>query len=295
MNQRVIIDTGSSTVKGYFLDENGNLKNLFQKTLKFKEGLSDKGIDVDKENELINLIKETKDNDPDIKIEIYATAFFRNLPDESKNKLIDKIFTETGIHFNIISADLENFYLQKALVGKFKDDEAVLLVNIGGGSTELVVALGEEVLESHNINIGVGSILEKFPDINNSVSRSIVEEIMKFVKDQLPQLNNKVSKAFYTGGELTYMKLTQYNLIENDLMQDADHPYILELNDFISRNDEIIYTMNLTELESRMPNNPFWMHGAKSCSVLAQVIFEKYGIDIIIPSDSNLVNGIVRA
>jgi hypothetical protein len=43
-----------------------------------------------------------------------------------------------------------------------------------------------------------------------------------------------------------------------------------------------------------MPNNPKWMHGARGCSAIAQAICQKYRIQTIIPSNSNIVNGIAR-
>lgn len=43
-----------------------------------------------------------------------------------------------------------------------------------------------------------------------------------------------------------------------------------------------------------MLENPTWMHGARACSAIAQAISEKYGIENIVPSNSNLINGVVR-
>ena len=52
---------------------------------------------------------------------------------------VDEFFLETGTLFNIIEQELENFYLQMALLGKANLSEPALLINIGGGSTELAV------------------------------------------------------------------------------------------------------------------------------------------------------------
>jgi nucleoside 2-deoxyribosyltransferase len=43
-----------------------------------------------------------------------------------------------------------------------------------------------------------------------------------------------------------------------------------------------------------MPNDPKWMHGARSCSAIAEAICRKYGIERLIPSDSNTVHGAIR-
>ncbi len=47
-------------------------------------------------------------------------------------------------------------------------------------------------------------------------------------------------------------------------------------------------------MESLLPENPNWMHGARGCSAIAQAICEKYKLETLIPSDSNLINGVSR-
>jgi len=52
--------------------------------------------------------------------------------------------------------------------------------------------------------------------------------------------------------------------------------------------------ISVKELEKLMPENPTRMNGARACSAFAQSICEKYGIKIIIPSNSNLIDGVIR-
>jgi hypothetical protein len=181
-----------------------------------------------------------------------------------------------------------------ALVGKCNLNEPLLLINIGGGSTELVVMYGKEAIERVNLDFGVGKILTDFPQINDEFSKVKLEEVVNYVKNLLPSIQNKPKIAFYTGGELTYMKLANYPLKKNNLFEDEDHPFLIELEDFKNKNKEIFEKRTLKELENLMPENPKWMHGARPCSAIAQAICEKYNIEKIIPSDSNIINGIVR-
>jgi hypothetical protein len=90
------------------------------------------------------------------------------------------------------------------------------------------------------------------------------------------------------------MKLANYPLKKNILFEDDDHPFLIELEDFKNKNKEIFEKITLKELENLMPENPKWMHGARPCSAIAQAICEKYNIEKIIPSDSNIINGIMR-
>ena len=61
-----------------------------------------------------------------------------------------------------------------------------------------------------------------------------------------------------------------------------------------SAKKEIFEKVFLRELESLMPNNPKWMHGARGCSAIAQAICQRYQIQTIFPSNSNIINGVAR-
>jgi len=290
----ILIDIGSSTVKAYSF-KNKKLNMLLQRSIPFKNNFDPEGgISSENKKELIELLKSLKEKNPGAKFKTYATAVFRKLTPQAKTQLIDEIFQETEIFLNIISQDLENFYLEMALVGKANLKENVLLINIGGGSTEIVVLYGKEAIERKNIDLGVSTIIETFPSINNPYSGVPLEKIVSWVEEKLPELTNKVKMAFYTGGELKYMQLANYPLEKNRFFADADHPLFIKFENFAGKNEEIFNKISLKQLESLMPENPSWMHGARGCSAIAQAICEKYKVKYIIPSNSNIINGAIR-
>ena len=291
---KILVDIGSSTIKIYkYTQEEVSL--LVQRTIPFKDGFDPEGgISASAKKELFELIDSIKGENKSLPIKIYATGIFRKLIDPARISFIDEFFERTGLFFNIISQDLENFYLEMALVGKCQLNEPVLLINIGGGSTELVVMYGKEAVERKNIDLGVGAINSKFPQINEKTSKISLQEVMNFIRESLPDLSNKVRVAFYTGGELNYMQLAGYALKPNSLFKDDDHPSLISVVDFSKRNKEIFEKVSLEELESLIPNNPKWMHGVRGCSAIAQAICQRYQIQTIIPSNSNIINGVVR-
>lgn len=294
MKNKILIDIDSSTIKVYKSDQMG-INLLVQRSISFKDGFDPEGgISVSSKKELFELLDSVKEENKECQIKTYATGIFRNLINETRVSFIDECFTRTGLFFNIISHDLENFYLEMALVGKCLLNEPILLINIGGGSTELVVMYGKEAVERKNINLGVGMVITRFPSINEDISKVSLQEVVNFVKENIPDLSNKVKIAFYTGGELNYMQLANYPLKLNKLFIDNDHPFLISADDFSKRNEDIFEKVSLKELESFMPNDPKWMHGARGCSAIAQAICEKYQIKTIIPSNSNIINGVVR-
>lgn len=294
MNKKLLIDIGSSTVKVYE-QTSKTVSLLLSRSIPFKTDFDPaKGISESSKKELFELIAEVKEKNPETPIKLFATALYRKLEPEAKKAFVDEFFMKTGLLFNIIPQELESFYLQVALVGRYQANEPVLLINIGGGSTELVVMYGKEAIETKNVDMGVGTVLTEFSNINDSKSGISLEKVIKFVADKLPELENKVKTALYSGGELTYMQLAKYNLEANKLFKDADHPSVISLKDFSSKNEEVFEKITLKELKELMSDNPTWMHGARACSALAQAICEKYGIDNIVPSNSNLINGAAR-
>jgi len=291
---KILIDIGSSTIKVYKCTTE-KLNLLVQRSIPFKGDFDPEGgISASAKKELFELIDTVKEENKESQIRIYATGIFRKLINETRVSFIDEFFERTGLLFNVINQDLENFYLEMSLVGKCPLNEPILLMNIGDGSTELIVMYGREAVERKNIDLGVGAVNIKFPQINEYTSKISLQEVVGFVKENLPVLSNKTKIAFYTGGELNYMQLAGYVLKPNRLFSDDDHPSLISTVNFSKHNKEIFEKVSLKELESLMPDNPKWMHGARGCSAIAQAICQKYSVQTIIPSNSNIINGIIR-
>lgn len=297
MSKYFLIDIGSSTVKVY----NQLEKNIFlidQKTFDFKGEFSENGLSQKSKLELFDyfryLIKTFSMTNKNTKI--YATGIFRDI--KTKNEFVEEFFDNTGLLFNIISHDLEAFYLEKAWINNScKKIRKMLVINIGGKTTELLFCEnGKLVNETQKLSLGVGTILKKYPNINNTYSpyslELIVNEILEDIKNQLPQNTSVFEVAIYTGGELTYMKCAGYPLVPNSIFDDNLHPFMLGVGEYIKRNKTIFSEVSMSDLKRMMPKNPEWMEGARACSALAQAIIQYYKVNTIVPSDSNLIDGV---
>lgn len=294
MSGKVLIDVGSSTIKVNHVSEAGDVQQLETKSIHFKDSFDpERGITKDNQKQLIDYITTIQDKYK-LPCKVYATAIFRKMSLPVRKKLIDDFFSSTGLFFNIVSHDLEAHYLEHALAGKNTAKDTVLLINIGGGSTELIVMKGVEVQQRLALEIGVMNILAAFPHLNDSTSGHELDDVVQYVRQQLPEAVHKVRWAIYNGGELSYMKRASYKLVRNTLQADENHPLMIKVSDFKARNKEIFHKVTIGQLEAMMPEDPLWMHGARSCSAIAQAIVQHYGIQTIIPSDSNMIHGVVR-
>lgn len=159
------IDIGSNAVRLLIkcLNEPGSTEPLSKVQLVRvplrlgEDSFTDGSISKKKSKQLISLMKAYREL-----MEIYEVTAFRacatSAMRDAKNgpELVEKIKEKTGIHIEIINgreeAQLISADLMRSLEGKSED--TFLYVDVGGGSTELNVVRGHELIDSHSFDIG---------------------------------------------------------------------------------------------------------------------------------------------
>lgn len=290
------IDLGSSTIKTYECEK--EVPNLIEeRSILFKDYFSaEEGISRKNYRELMLYMKEIVQkhylNTENCKI--YATGIWRKIPKE-QYEMLRADFNDAGLKFNVISQDEETFYFEKAMQGIY-NSKKVLMVNMGGKTTELIVYDKGNVTNRKNLKIGVAEILNNFPEINDENNNLKIEDVLNYaleiIKDE--DIDFKCDCGIFTGGELRFQKLVKYNLVPNNIFHDNVHEYMISYEDLAKKNKEILENISLADLYLLMPSNKKWMDGAKAGAILAQAIFKKANVEYIIPSDLNIINGIVK-
>lgn len=229
------IDLGSSTIKVYCYEK--ELKLVEEHSIYFKNDFdAEKGISKNNLQELCNYFEELKSKYhlKYYNTHIFVTGIFRNLIPERKQDLV-KLFNEKfDLHFNIISHGIENYYLAKAMENDY-NGKKVLIINMGGKTTELVTFVGDKITDTKNLTIGVADLLNHFDKVNEKYSGDTVEDMEKFVSDKLQklELDQDYDCAIFTGGEERFELLTKFNLVENTLFHDHIHRYMVSLDDYV--------------------------------------------------------------
>lgn len=289
------IHLGSSTVKIYEYQDK-KVELISEKSILFKSFYDqESGISLKNYRMLLTYLKDcikqfglNRDN-----TKIYATGIWRKIP-QSQIELIQADIYDAGLKFHVISHEQENHYFQKAMQGIY-DRKRVLMVNMGGKTTEIVVYDKGNMIDKKNLTIGVADILEEFPNINDIDSNPSSEEIVNYGLKLLENIEipYEFDCAIHTGGELRFQKLAGYPLVKNTVFEDGIHEFMISFVEFSKRNQELL-KIPQQELYNLMPSNPTWMEGAKAGAYLGEIIFKKAKIDWIVPSDLNIVHGIVK-
>lgn len=290
------IDLGSSTIKIYVW--NASLQLLEEHSIYFKNDFSKtEGISEQNKTELLKYFKELKEKYHLLyeNTHIFVTGIFRELSPMKKQEMVKIFNDQLDLHFNIISHGIENYYLGTAMKNDY-NNKKVLVVNMGGKTTELVTFEQNKITKRQNLTIGVADLLNKFPKANESISKVSVEEVEDFVRNRLEEITfeKDYDCAIFTGGEERFELLTNFPLEQNTLFQDGIHKYMISTENYVEASKKVFFEYTLEQLYDLMPQNPKWMDGARLGAVLPLAIFHLANIPYIVPSDLNLINGVIN-
>lgn len=117
----------------------------------------------------------------------FGTSAFRNA--RNGVEVAQRIEAVTGIKVNIISGEQEADYIYrgvKAALGL--GDDTSLIVDIGGGSVEFIIANHDRVFWKESFEIGAQRLLERFQK-NDPIHPAEIRDLDKFFRESLSPLH----------------------------------------------------------------------------------------------------------
>lgn len=92
-------------------------------------------------------------------IKAFATSAIRST--KNGNDFVKKAFEETGITIQVIPGEEEAGLIYKGVkLAGLLDDNASLIMDIGGGSTEFIIADNKRLLWKHSFDLGVARLMQ---------------------------------------------------------------------------------------------------------------------------------------
>ena len=125
-------------------------------------------------------------------ISAFATSAIRSA--DNGQLFIESVKKNTGIHVDVISGDREAelIYFGNRMATKMSDAPS-LIMDIGGGSTEFIIANKTKVFWKQSFLLGAARLLEKF-NPENPISNDTIISLKKYLKQELQPLFNEVKK-----------------------------------------------------------------------------------------------------
>ena len=125
-------------------------------------------------------------------VRAFGTAALR-LADNGQD-FMDAVQNETGISIELITGDREAALIHKGMsLGVPLSKTPVLMVDVGGGSVEFIIANHTTVFWAKSYNIGVAILKQRF-HVSDIILDTEIKEIEQFLTDTCTELRAKVAQ-----------------------------------------------------------------------------------------------------
>jgi len=232
-----IIDIGTNTFKMMIVDvlDDQNIKLVYKEKIPVKLGEGGINNDIISHSPFMRGLKALKtlktklDLHQADKVMAFATSAIRSA--SNGKDFVRKAKLETGIDIEVISgereAELIYYGVQKALdIGV----ERSLIMDIGGGSTEFIIADKDKIYWKHSFNLGAARLLEVI-NPSDPITKTEVKKLKVYLDEELDLLWSAVelfpiktligsSGSFDSLAEMIYYK---FNTEENPLIKTEYH------------------------------------------------------------------------
>lgn len=127
-------------------------------------------------------------------IHAFATSAVRS----SKNgpEFVKKIQEKTGIIIQVLNGDTEAQYIYKGVrlaLNDLPNPNPILIMDIGGGSTEFIIASENQVLWKRSFELGAARLMQQFKP-SDPITPEQEKKFKEHFKDVLKPLNSQLKK-----------------------------------------------------------------------------------------------------
>lgn len=285
------IDLGSNALRAVIVRKNGEnievIKN-FREALRLGEDVFNSGaISEDKmlltEEAFIKLLHIFTAYNVTETCAV-ATSAMR----DSKNgaELAKRILQSTGIHIETIRGRQEAKLIYEAVKGQlFLEDKTAILMDIGGGSTELTIVKNEKILGVHSFNVGTIRLLryKDQEDLEKKISIQL-ERMLEFIRSHIGK--KKPDLFIGTGGNLRRIGKIRKKILGRPTSQ-------LATFDEIHHMEEAIVSMSYVDRIRRLELDENRADVILPAIMLTHHLMQKLKIDVIHLPKVGLKEGII--
>ncbi|MFO7819942.1 MAG: Ppx/GppA phosphatase family protein [Halanaerobacter sp.] len=204
------IDIGTNSIRLLIAEHNeGELNRLVNKlrTPRLGEGINDGIINSKAQKRAIGVLKEYQELVDSYQAHYRAVATSAIRDAENKEEFLNKTKEESGIKIDVINGleEAELSYLG-ITSGLIKQEDNMLAVDIGGGSTEFIFGAIDGIREYKSINLGAVRLKESWKDDLEAMRSEAQSQVQEVLTD------NKAEMLIGVGGTITTLASIDQNL-----------------------------------------------------------------------------------
>lgn len=284
-----IIDIGTQSLKHYIFEQDDTGKklvyykrysdaNLGESSIISPETMS-RVIEIFQSCLDLNAVENVE------KMQLVGTEILRKADNAAEFTIA--VRAASGHEIEIISQDKEALYLYKGFLDIMPERQKFGAINIGGGSTELVVGTKEQLLSSVKLPFGAKFVRKMFGE-HDDIDWQQLDEYL----DEHIQVTEQVPELFITGVLDFITTVRPYIPFMSQPGNYLDHPLMLIMADW----HDWILKMRDTSLEEQkkyFAKDPDFCDGTTIGHSVYYTFAKKLGVERVMPSSRDLTDGIV--
>jgi exopolyphosphatase / guanosine-5'-triphosphate,3'-diphosphate pyrophosphatase len=225
----------------------------------------------------------------------FATSAIR---DATNGKdFIQAVKERFEIYVLIIEGEREAEMIYRGVRMSFNmDEKPMLILDIGGGSNEFIIANKKEIFWKHSFNLGMARLLETF-NPSDPISSLEIDKLKNYLKAELKELFEAVKEfkpAVLVGASGSFETISAMLQHRYPGRYKKDNTVAREIfyNDFLSLH-EILLKSTLEERRIMQGMEPVRVEMIVLASIFLNVTMEECGLKKIIQSDYALKEGVI--
>lgn len=214
------IDIGTNSMRLLttdLIDNKLTNRKKYVNTTRIGQGVDENGFITEEAMERnINALKEYHDKCLDYGCEkIYCMGTSALRDSKNRSEFIKRAKDEAGIDVNVVDGEIEAKLGFSGVTNGIDKEGDILVIDIGGGSTEFIFGNKEGIERNVSINIGALRLTEKY--LSEGYSDSAFSDMRKFINEQIKDivayLNEKeIGCVCGIGGTITSLSAVNQNL-----------------------------------------------------------------------------------
>jgi len=215
---------------------------------------------------------------------------------KNKDEIITRILKETGFEVENISQDEEAKLFFKGVISGFETDKDYAIVDMGGGSVQILVGNRQELKKAHLIQTGAQFLHDNFTtnphEETSFTTEADLEKMRCYIIKQLLPLKGIGDLPLIYGSSniIDMMKVMGIPLEENP--ESKTHPYLTYskyLEEFIKK----VTPLNYKQRNEKFPFQKGYVWGIDKAFLNIITMSEYFPSSYIIPSNANIAWGLI--
>jgi exopolyphosphatase/pppGpp-phosphohydrolase len=212
-------------------------------------------------------------------------------------EIAEAIKKKTGLAVEIISQQEEAELFYKAVLGDFKDDEDYTILDMGGGSAQILIGNRKKLKRSFLLKTGTSTLWDKFTKGNTGRDHPTREQLRKmknYILKELQPIPTNLKTPLIWGSSCIIDLFHGMRLPVEEFTASQTHPHKTQLKN-LEKFLENVWNMPLdTREEIYTSPTPKYMWGIDMALMNVIELGKKVGSQYVVPSNANINQGLIN-